>query len=154
MEPFCLLPNLVFSVLEPDQMLAKGGNPKAPQTPVAGAERRRWQRLPMALPVFVRGKDLRGQDFKDFTAALNVSSGGMLLVMRRYLPIRTRISIDVPTPPLLSGGKGFPRCRQQLKARLVSFVPREPFHLYGVKFSRPLLGLPRAGFGGKKVSAK
>jgi hypothetical protein len=42
-------------------------------------ERRKWIRLPLAIPVFVRSRDDKGKDFLEFATALNVSAGGMLV---------------------------------------------------------------------------
>ena len=44
----------------------------------AGTERRKWARLPLAIPVFVRSRDRKGKEFLEFATALNVSAGGML----------------------------------------------------------------------------
>ena len=49
-------------------------------------ERRRWQRLPLAIPVFIRCQDENGKDILEFATALNVSAGGMLVAVRRMLP--------------------------------------------------------------------
>ena len=52
----------------------------------AGNERRKWARLPLAIPVFVRSRDGKGKEFLEFATALNVSAGGMLVAIRRALP--------------------------------------------------------------------
>jgi len=41
-------------------------------------ERRKWPRLSLAIPVFVRSRDERGKDLLEFATALNVSAGGFL----------------------------------------------------------------------------
>ena len=48
----------------------------------AGNERRKWTRLPLAIPVFVRSRDGKGKEFLEFATALNVSAGGMLVAIR------------------------------------------------------------------------
>ena len=48
-------------------------------------ERRKWTRLPLAIPVFVRSRDEKGKEFLEFATALNVSAGGMLVAMRRAI---------------------------------------------------------------------
>jgi PilZ domain len=62
-------------------------------------ERRSWPRLPLAIPVFVRGVDYHGKKFQEFSALLNVSSGGALLATRTSLRIGTLISVEIPIPP-------------------------------------------------------
>ena len=46
------------------------------------SERRRWPRLPLAIPVFVRGCDLEGNEFIEFNVMLNESAGGALVAIR------------------------------------------------------------------------
>ena len=59
-------------------------------------ERRRWQRLPLAIPVFIRCQDENGKDILEFATALNVSAGGMLVAVRRMLPDVEQYSLEVP----------------------------------------------------------
>ena len=39
------------------------------------AERRKWPRLPIAIPVFVRSRDEKGKELLEFATALNISAG-------------------------------------------------------------------------------
>ena len=64
--------------------------------PVSVAERREWDRLPISIPFFVRGRKLTGEEFLEFATALNLSAGGVLLATRRYLDPGTQISLEVP----------------------------------------------------------
>jgi hypothetical protein len=101
---------------------------------VPGTERRRWQRLPLPVPMFLRGVDERGKEFLEFSTALNISAGGALLATRRYLPRSSKISVQIPPPP-------FPRQQfkaRSVKARVVQVRNSERYHLCGLVFSRPL----------------
>ncbi|MFQ5737602.1 MAG: PilZ domain-containing protein [Acidobacteriota bacterium] len=100
-----------------------------------GVERRRWQRLPLSIPVFVRGVDERGKDFLELTTAFNVSAGGALLAMRRYLPRSSRVTLEIPSAPLpcLATPPDFVR---MLRARLVRVTHSERYHLWGLKNER------------------
>lgn len=69
-------------------------------TTIAVSDRRRWQRLGLAIPVFVRGVDDTGKSFLEFATALNVSAGGALLVLRRHLSSRTAVSVEIPAAPV------------------------------------------------------
>jgi len=102
------------------------------------SNRRRWQRLPLAVPVFARGVDERGNEFLEFTTALNISAGGALLASRRYLPRSSRVSLEIPSAPLpgLAVQLHFVR---SLRARVVRVTHSDRFHLWGLQFSRPLL---------------
>jgi len=104
-----------------------------------GAERRQWERLPLAIPVFVCGTDDRGKQFREFTTAMNISAGGALLATRRYLPVSSQISLEIPTAPLPRAGIGSDYV-QSLQARLVTVTHSEQCYLCGLKFSRPLIG--------------
>src|SRR5208282_6590375 len=57
-------------------------------------ERRKWPRLPLAIPVFVRSRDDKGKEFLEFATALNVSAGGMLLAVRRVLSSSAQIQLE------------------------------------------------------------
>ena len=62
-------------------------------------ERRGGERIPLAIPTFVRGVDKEGQKFLEFTTALNMSNGGALLVMQRYLPPSSEVFLEIPAAP-------------------------------------------------------
>lgn len=101
-------------------------------------DRRRWDRLPVAVPVFVRGSDQDGKEFLEFATALNLSAGGALVVMRRYFPASRDLSLEFPAAPiaeekLLSGSS------RTLTAQLVRVVNSERCDLWGLQFARPLI---------------
>jgi hypothetical protein len=103
----------------------------------SGSERRRWQRLPLPVPVFIRGVDERGQEFLEFTTSLNISAGGALLATRRFLPYASKVSLEIPPPP-------FPKPKfagllvRNLKAKVVQVRNSERCHLLGLAFYRPM----------------
>lgn len=101
-------------------------------------QRRSWERLPLAVPVFVRGQDEQGKEFLEFTTALNLSAGGVLLATSRALPLSAGVSLEVPSAPLFEHER-LPRAIRRLKARVVHVRPSNRHHLIGLKFSRPLL---------------
>jgi len=103
-----------------------------------GKERRKWQRLPLAIPVFVRGKNQEGKEFLEFSTALNISAGGALVAVRRSLNPSASISLEIPSAPLAST-VGLPKSSRTLRARMVRITHSEGYHLLGLKFSRPLL---------------
>ncbi|HZU45529.1 MAG TPA: PilZ domain-containing protein [Terriglobales bacterium] len=104
-----------------------------------GKERRKWQRLPLAIPVFVRGKNQEGKEFLEFSTALNISAGGALVAVRRSLNPSSSISLEIPSAPLASTA-GLPRAARTLRARMVRITHSEGYHLLGLKFSKPLVG--------------
>src|SRR5438552_5845910 len=107
------------------------------KTQEQGAQRRRWERLPISFPVFVRGIDDKGKQFVEFATALNISAGGALLAMRRYLKPTTIVSIEIPTPPTTEKGAVSSAVRS-LRGQIVGIQNTEPCHMLGLKFSKPL----------------
>ena len=105
--------------------------------PKTGAERRKHQRLPLSIPVFVRGTDQEGKEFLEFATALNISAGGILLATRRSLPRAASLSLEIPVAPLPPSAMS-PQSVRSLKARLVRITHGERCHLLGLKFTKPL----------------
>jgi hypothetical protein len=75
-------------------------HPRAEKRSTSRPDRRRWERLPLWIPVFVRGTDEQGRRFLDFTSTLNVSAGGILLAVRRSLRPSSQLSVEVPAAPV------------------------------------------------------
>ena len=106
---------------------------RTPQT-----ERRKWPRLPLAIPVFVRSKDEKGKDFLEFATALNISASGALVAVRRSLQPSAPVLLEIPSAPL-AATTALPKAARSLRARTIRVAMAEGYHLVGVKFSRPLL---------------
>ena len=104
-------------------------------------ERRKWARLPLAIPVFVRSRDDKGKECLEFATALNVSAGGMLVAVRRVLPPSAVISLEIPSAPLAALAP-LPRASRNLRAKALRMTHAEGYHLLGLKFFRPLLNAP------------
>src|SRR5579872_2487051 len=101
-------------------------------------KRRKWTRLPLAIPVFVRSRDSKGKEFLEFATALNVSAGGMLVAIRRVLPAIAQIRLEIPSAPVAALAL-LPRAARTLRARALRTTPAEGYYLLGLKFARPLL---------------
>ena len=101
-------------------------------------ERRRWQRLPLAIPVFVRGGGDGAKEFLEFANALNISAGGVLLATRRYLPRSSKVQLEIPSAPLPDLGAK-PYFVRTLQARVVRLDVAGKYHLWGLQFTRPLI---------------
>ena len=104
----------------------------------AGTERRKWARLPLAIPVFVRSRDDNGKEFLEFATALNVSAGGMLVAIRRVLPAIAQIRLEIPSAPVAALAL-LPKASRTLRAKALRTTPAEGYYLLGLKFARPLL---------------
>jgi hypothetical protein len=108
------------------------------KTKIQAAERRRWPRLPLAIPVFVRICLERDKEFLEFATALNVSAGGMLLAVRRTLPTAAEISLEIPSAPVAAIAS-LPQAARTLRAQVLRTQLGHSFHLIGLKFSQPLV---------------
>ena len=101
-------------------------------------ERRKWERLPLAIPVFVRRKDGNDRELLEFATALNVSAGGALVAVRRSLPLSSQVLLEVPSAPLTSTAD-LPSVSRNLQARTVWATYKDGYQLAGLKFSQALL---------------
>jgi hypothetical protein len=117
-------------------------------------ERRKWPRLPLAIPVFVRSRDKSGKDLLEFATALNISATGALLAVRRSLPLSAQVLLEIPSVPMASTAV-LPKSCRNLRAKTVWISHAATYQLVGLRFSQPLLGrkLPRASAGRKVVSS-
>ena len=107
-----------------------------PRTASVG-ERRDWDRLPIAIPFFVRGRKVTGEDFLEFATALNLSAGGVLLATRKFLEPGTELSLEVPVA-LVSKAQ-LPRSVSLLHAIVLRCIPDRQYFLLGLQFKEPLI---------------
>ncbi len=105
-------------------------------------ERRRWPRLPLAIPVFVRSRGEGDKESLEFATALNVSAGGMLVAVRHSIPSSAQVSLEIPSAPLAAMA-ALPRVSRNLRAKVLRMQHREGYNLVAVKFSRPLVNSHR-----------
>ena len=104
---------------------------------VSVAERRDWDRLPISIPFFVRGRKGGGEEFLEFATALNLSAGGVLLATRRYLEPGTQISLEIPVA--LVNKAQLPRSVSLLHATVLRCTPDRQYFLLGLRFEEPLI---------------
>jgi hypothetical protein len=104
----------------------------------SGTERRKWTRLPLAIPVFVRSRDDDGKEFLEFATALNVSAGGMLVAVRNVKPFIDHLKLEIPSAPVAAIAM-LPKSSRDLRAKALRTIPADGYYLLGLKFSRPLL---------------
>src|SRR5258708_888395 len=112
-----------------------GTNRAANQTT---AEQRRWVRLPLAIPVFVRGVNGQGREFVEFCTLLNESAGGGLLAIRKPLRRWSRVTLEMPSAPVLRNVKSRQTVRR-LRARVIRVMHIDGWNLCGLQFARPLI---------------
>ena len=101
-------------------------------------EERKWARLHLAIPVFVRSRDESGKELLEFATAINISPGGALVVVRRSLPKSAPVSLEIPSAPI-GPTDGLKASSRIMQAKAVWVGHLDDYHLLGVKFAR-LLG--------------
>ena len=100
-------------------------------------EKRKWHRLPLAIPVFLRSVGSDGKETLEFATGLNVSAGGILVATRRALPLAMQTLLEIPVAPFTLPAKA-PKTTRKLEAKIVRIVHGDDFHLIGMRFQRPL----------------
>ncbi len=98
------------------------------------SDQRKWQRISLAIPVFIRGVDEQGRDFLEFATALNISAGGALVATRRQLPRSARLSLEIPVAPM-PRTLTLPKSTRRMRAKLVRVTLGESYQLWGLKFA-------------------
>jgi hypothetical protein len=101
------------------------------------ADRRRSQRLPLQVPIFVRGLDAYGDEFLDLTKTLNISAVGACLASTRPLRLNQLVSLRIPAPSPSSAGL-IPEASPAINARVLREQPVGDIHFVAVEFVKPL----------------
>jgi hypothetical protein len=99
-------------------------------------EHRRWPRLAITIPVFLRGSDERGEEFVEFGSILNISAGGLLFASRKVIPQRSRIVLEIPGGQPTLEAKG--RSQNRFEARILRSIAMDGFYGYAARFKSPL----------------
>src|SRR6185312_4338211 len=99
--------------------------------------RRKWDRLPISIPMFVRANNESGEEFLEFATALNLSAGGVLLASRKYLDPGTSVRLEIPVA--LVNKAQLPQSVSLLQAKVLRCTPDRQYFLLGLEFNTPLL---------------
>ena len=100
-------------------------------------EERKWARLQLAIPVFIRTQEKGGKDSLEFATAINISPGGAMVVVRRSLPKLATVSVEIPSAPICPAD-GLKVSAKIMQAKTVWVTHFDDYHLLGLKFVRPL----------------
>jgi hypothetical protein len=110
---------------------------------------RKWARLQIAVPVFVRSRDENGKDSLEFATAVNISRGGALVVVRRSLPKSAVISLEIPSAPI-GPVPGLKSSTRAMHAKTVWVSHLDGYHMLGLRFAKPL-GCDELGSAGRRL---
>jgi PilZ domain len=104
---------------------------------ISHKEQRKWARLQLAIPVFLRARDGNGKDFLEFATATNISPGGALVVIRRSLPKSAVVSLEIPSAPV-GPARTLKNSARIMRAKTIWVTHLDDHHLLGLKFTHPL----------------
>jgi len=98
---------------------------------------RKWARLQLSIPVFVRTTEGNQPGSLEFATAINISAGGAMVAVRRSLPRLSQVLLEIPSARVGPADCGFNSPRV-IKAKTVWVSHLTDYHLMGLKFARPL----------------
>jgi c-di-GMP-binding flagellar brake protein YcgR len=61
-------------------------------------DRRQYYRLPIRVPIFIKGIDNRGKEFLELTHTVNVSASGACFVSKLDLDVLADLMVSIPAP--------------------------------------------------------
>jgi hypothetical protein len=65
---------------------------------VTYADKRAHYRLPIRVPIFLKGVDVNGDEFFELTHTVDVSASGACFLSRRELAITNDLLVSIPAP--------------------------------------------------------
>lgn len=106
-------------------------------TPALARERRRFQRIHLQVPLFVRGKDEQKEQFMELAKTLDISAQGAFIACPRALTINEIVTLTIPSPSITSSAL-VPAGMPPIQARVKRQQHAGDVYLVGVEFLKPL----------------
>ena len=100
-------------------------------------ERRRYQRIQLQIPLFIRGKDAQGEQFVELAKTLDISALGAFLASPRTLTINGFITLTIPAPSITSSGL-VPAGMAPIQAKVRRQQEAGDVYLIGAEFLKPI----------------
>ena len=104
---------------------------------VDNSKQRRFPRIRLQIPVFLRGQDPSGVDFVELTKTLNISASGACIASTHLLRPDQVVHLTIPTPSPISSGV-VPSETPPIAARVLRQQTVGELRLFGLEFSKPL----------------
>ena len=105
--------------------------------PPLSDDRRRFQRIRLQVPLFIRGRDAHGEQFIEIAKTLDISALGAFLTCPRALMINQVITLTIPAPSITSSAL-VPSGMAPIQARVKRQHEAGDVHLVGVEFLKPI----------------
>jgi hypothetical protein len=103
----------------------------------AGDEQRRFQRIHLQIPLFIRGSDASGERFLELAKTLDISALGAFVTCPRALAINEVVTLTVPAPSITSSAL-VPAGMPPIQARVRRQQEAGDVHLVGLEFLKPI----------------
>jgi hypothetical protein len=100
-------------------------------------EKRRFPRIHLQVPLFVRGKDAQGEQFLELAKALDISALGALVTCPKALGLGDFVTLTIPAPSITSSAL-IPAGMPPIQARVRRQQEAGDIYLVGVEFIKPL----------------
>jgi hypothetical protein len=100
-------------------------------------DRRRFQRIRLQVPLFIRGKDAYGEQFLELAKSLDISAIGAFVTCPRPLAINEFVTLTIPAPSITSSAL-VPAGMPPIQARVKRKQEAGDLHLIGVEFLKPI----------------
>jgi hypothetical protein len=100
-------------------------------------ERRRFQRIHLQIPMFVRGRDAHGEQFLELAKTLDISGLGAFVTCPRPLAVNEIVTLTIPAPSITSSAL-VPAGMAPIQARVKRHQQAGDVYLVGVEFLKPI----------------
>ena len=98
---------------------------------------RRFPRIRLQVPIFLRGQDASGVEFVELTKTLNISASGACIASNHILRPEQVVHLTIPTPAASSSGL-VPNETPPITARVLHQRTAGDLRLFGLEFSKTL----------------
>lgn len=100
-------------------------------------ERRRFQRIHLQVPLFIRGRDAHGEQFVELAKTLDISGLGAFITSPRLLAVGGIVTLTIPAPSITASAL-VPAGMPPIQARVKRQQEAGDIHLVGVEFLKPI----------------
>jgi hypothetical protein len=94
-------------------------------------------RIPIQIPVFVRGADASGSDFIELTKTLNISARGACITSTHLLRADQLVQLTIPAPAPAASSL-IPSETPPIMAKVRRMDTLGDLRIFGLEFLRPL----------------
>jgi len=101
------------------------------------SKQRRFPRIRLQIPVFLRAQDASGVDFVELTKTLNISASGACIASSHILRPDQVVHLTIPTPAPASSGL-VPNETPPITAKVLRQQSAGELRLFGIEFFKTL----------------